>query len=104
MKIGFDISPLQSDHNSRGVGFYTKNLLESLKKVNNLEVNELSSVSDTKSIDLLHIPYFDFFNKSLPTLKIPTIVTVHDATPLVFKDQYPAGIKGNINLFFKREP
>ena len=30
MKIAIDISPLQSGHKNRGVGFYTKNLVEAL--------------------------------------------------------------------------
>src|SRR5690606_8255299 len=53
--------------------------------------------------DLLHIPYFDPFFIHLPLQKkSKLVVTVHDLTPLVFPDIFPAGIKGNLKWQFNK--
>ena len=60
MIIGIDVSPLYSGHKVRGIGFYTKRLLEGLKRFKDLKVRELRSKKeiDEADYDLLHIPYF----------------------------------------------
>lgn len=104
MRIGFDISPIKSGHKNRGVGFYTSNLLENLKNIEELELVEFTSLDKVHSLDVVHYPYFDFYFRSLPLKKrFATVVTVHDATPLVFKDQYPAGLRGSINFLFQKK-
>ena len=35
------------------------------------------------NFDLFHYPYFDIFSYSSQKKNIPTVVTVHDLTPLV---------------------
>jgi len=99
MKIAINISPLKSAHKYRGIGFYTKNLIEALKKYK--PENEYIFFTRTANLpenaDLVHYPYFDVFNWTLPLFKKkPTVVTIHDLTPLVFPDNFPRGIKGEI--------
>jgi len=77
----------------RGVGFYAENLARGLEKLSDI------TLTDTNP-DLIHYPFFDLFYSTLPYKKLkPTIVTIHDVTPLVMSDRYPKGIKGTINLF-----
>ncbi len=103
MKIGFDISPLTTGHKTRGVGFYTKNLLLSLEKIPDLEIRKFSEKDKVKDVDLIHYPYFDLFQNTLPVIKrYPTIVTIHDLIPLVFPEHFPPGVKGTINNFLQR--
>src|SRR4029079_2530993 len=103
MKIAIDISPISSghylQHMVRGTGFYLNNLKESLLK-SFPETDFIFFNRDEElapDIDLVHIPYFEPFFITLPVMKKQkTVVTVHDLTPLVFKESFPAGIKGKI--------
>jgi glycosyltransferase involved in cell wall biosynthesis len=90
MKIAIIGSPLQDGNKTRGVGFYTKHLIENLKDNKNIELVE------TDNADLIHYPFFDPFATTLKIFNKPTIVTVHDLIPLQFKPHFPVGVKGNI--------
>lgn len=99
MKIAVDITPLESAHRARGVGVYTKNLIDALEKYGKGHTylyftgNQLVP----QDADIVHYPYFDPFFLTLPLVKRkPTVVTVHDLIPLVFPYKFPAGIRGNI--------
>lgn len=99
MHIAIDISPLQTGHKVRGVGFYLKHLKDAL--VTYFPEHEYSFFTRPEEIsaksDLIHYPYFDPFFRTLPLFqKKKTVVTVHDLTPLVFREHFPAGIKGNL--------
>lgn len=102
MRIAIDHSPLVSTHKLahkiRGTGFYTKNLIQSLKKFHPEHEYVLFTQGEkTQGIDVFHFPYFEPFFISLPFIKLgKTVVTIHDLTPLVFPDLFPAGIKGKI--------
>lgn len=109
MNIAIDISPLSSGHKVRGVGFYVLHLKNALEKY--FPQHTYTYFTNQKDIpvnaDIVHIPYFDPFTKTLSLLKKKkTVVTVHDLTPLVFPKQFPAGIRGNlqwqINKFLLR--
>lgn len=104
MKVGIDISNLHEFSKKRGIGFYTRYLIDSLKKYTSVEAVVLESKNDElDQIDLIHYPYFDLFSPTLPFFKnFPTVVTVHDVTPLVFPKHYPPGIKGRINHIRQR--
>jgi len=99
MNIAIDISPLESGHKVRGVGFYVTHLKHALthyfpKHTYHFFTNPNEIPRD---VDLVHYPYFDPFFLTLPLLKKhKTVVTVHDVTPLVFPEHFPAGIKGNL--------
>lgn len=99
MKIAIDISPLQTGHKIRGVGFYLKHLKDALE--NYFPQHAYFFFTQQKEIpgdvDLIHYPYFDPFFVTLPFIKKqPTVVTVHDLTPLIFPEHFPAGLKGKL--------
>lgn len=102
IKVAFNSSPLSNAHKTRGVGSYTRSLLEKLKVKDGLEVIEFSNISSVKGADLVHYPWYDLFFRTLTVNNIPTIVTIHDVMPLVFPEQHPIGIKGRINFFLQR--
>ena len=101
MRIGFNVTPLQGGHSVRGIGSYTRNLLEELKKTD-LEIVEFTDPNKISDVDLIYYPWFDLFFRTLRIGKIPTVVMVHDSMPLIFPKAYPSGIKGKINLIFQR--
>lgn len=103
MKVGINILPLETAHKLRGIGFYTKNLLEVLQKDQEIEVVKFRHQNELKDVDLIHYPWFDLFFHTLPIKKnFPTIVTIHDVIPLIFKQYYPVGIKGRFNYLLQR--
>ncbi len=97
MKVAIDVSPLQSGHKVRGVGFYLTYLKRSLLEY--YPENKYAFFTKTEEIptdvDLVHYPYFDPFFLTMPfAKKYKTVVTVHDVTPLIFPKHFPTGIKG----------
>lgn len=105
MKIAIDISPLQTGHKVRGVGFYLENLKRALLRYD--KENEylffVPGEKLPKNIDLIHFPYFEPFFLALPLYnKNKTVVTVHDLTPIVFPDAFPRGIKGEVRWQMQR--
>ncbi len=103
MKVAIDVSPLKSgnfiQHRVRGTGYYLTNLKINLLKYYSDEDFIFFARGENlkKSPDLIHVPYFEPFFFTLPAIKkIKTIVTVHDLTPLVFREKFPSGVKGNI--------
>lgn len=99
MHIAIDITPLSTGHSGRGVGSYTRNLIEALQKYETQHTYSLFTRGQKipEKADIVHYPYFDPFFLTLPLLKEkPTVVTVHDLIPLVFPDKFPAGLKGTL--------
>src|SRR3989338_682568 len=103
MKIAVDVSPLSKSYNLlhkvRGTGFYIENLKRSLLSYfpENEYIFFVRGENIPKDVDLVHYPYFEPFFLTLPLKKThKTVVTVHDLTPLVFKDKFPSGIKGGV--------
>ena len=103
-KIAIDVSPLSDGNSIRGVGYYTKNLVDALQseiKTNpeykDFEISLIKNYeSKIKNFDLVHYPYFDPFFLTLPLAKTPFIVTVHDLIPIELSKLFPVGIKGFI--------
>lgn len=103
MKIAISTHPLKSGHKDRGIGFYTANLIENLKKDSNLEIQEFTNISEIKNASLVHYPWFDFFFHTLPIKKrFKTIVTIHDVIPLIFPKQHPVGLRGKFNFALQK--
>ena len=106
MKVAIDISPLKTGHSVRGIGSYTKYLVEEFKKgeFKNIEFKFFESPTSPPPVDVIHYPYFDLFFHTLPILKKSSrvVVTIHDVIPLVFPNHFPTGIKGNINFFLQK--
>lgn len=103
MKIAINIFPLQSGHKNRGIGHYTRNLVDNLKKDSTIDVQEFLKLNEVKEADLVHYPWFDFFFHTLPIKKpFPTVVTIHDVIPLKFREHYPFGLRGKVNFFLQK--
>ncbi len=105
MHIAINTTPLLNANKHRGIGSYTKNLIEALQKYEKKHSYTFFTRGDNVpgNADLVHYPYFDPFFLTLPMLKtIPTVVTVHDLIPLVFPDKFPAGIKGLIKWHLQK--
>ncbi len=103
MIIGIDVSPLSTAHKVRGIGFYVKRLVASLKKLRleKLVIRELKNKEEiiSQDYDLLHIPYFNPYFITVPwpwEIKKPMVVTIHDLIPVKYPDHYPPGIKGKL--------
>ena len=109
-KIAIDVSPLNDGNSTRGVGYYTRNLVDALQKeiktnpdYQHYQVNLISNSSlDISNYSLVHYPYFDPFKLTLPQNKIPQIVTCHDLIPIAFKKNFPVGLKGKIKWLIQR--
>lgn len=108
-KIGIVTSSLTTGHSIRGIGFYTRNLLLELTRIApkyDLKIYELGDNSSSISVsemDLIHYPYFDIFNHSLPIHKSKKcIVTIHDLTPLEYPQIYKTGYLAKINFFLQK--
>ncbi len=101
-KIAIDVSPLNDGNSQRGVGYYTRNLVNALQKeTKNNSQFQIELVTDKSKLntnfDLIHYPFFDPFRLTLPLRKkIPIIVTVHDLIPIQFKPHFPVGYKGEL--------
>lgn len=102
MKIGIDVSNLNSKNRGRGVGYYIENLYQSLKALSLHDISLIREKDQREKFDVIHYPYFDFFKPTLPFKRsTPAVVTIHDVTPLLFPREYPSGIKGKI--YFVRQ-
>ncbi len=109
MRIAIDISPVgkssKSAHKVRGVGSYINFLVENLPKFD--KENEYIFVENDvfpKDADLIHYPYFDPFFITLPLASSKKfVVTVHDLTPLVFPEHFPAGVKGKLKWSVQKQ-
>lgn len=107
MKVAIDTHPLKSGHSVRGIGTYTKNLVEEFKKGKwkDIEFEFFASPNPPPPVDLIHYPYFDLFFHTLPINKLASrvVVTIHDIIPLVFPAHFQSGFKGKINLLLQKK-
>lgn len=97
IKVFFDGKPLKTGHSIRGIGSYTKNLLEALKGNEDIKLVEKEAEAD-----VVHYPYFDLFFNTLRLSNKPTVVTVFDVIPLIYSGNYPPGVKGKINFLLQK--
>ncbi|MEI6690149.1 MAG: glycosyltransferase family 1 protein [bacterium] len=103
MKVVISHKPLHSGSKTRGVGVYTHELINAFHKYFP-ETRLIASSKDYyhEDADLVHFPFFDPFFLSLPShFKKPTIITIHDLTPLKFPTHFPSGLKGKIKLWMQ---
>ena len=101
MHIAMDISPLETGHSGRGVGVYTKRLIEAMQMYEKSHTVSLVTHQHDipESCNIVHYPYFDPFFLTLPFFrKYPSVVTIHDVIPLLYPDKFPSGIKGSIRF------
>lgn len=104
MKVVVDISPLKTLHKTRGIGIYTRRLIEALQQYDKKNEYVLTTkFKDVSGADVVHYPYFDLFFHTLPIRKhTKTVVTIHDLTPLIFPSDFHPGIKGRYRYFLQR--
>lgn len=101
--VGVDTSLLKTEHTFRGIGIYTQQLIKALQKFQDGNFKIKTSDIDTQSCDIIHYPYFDFYFLTLPLKKqTKTVVTIHDVTPLIFPQYYPAGLRGKLKFFIQK--
>lgn len=103
INVAIDTNPLSTASKFRGVGMYTRKLIEALKHEEGLKILTFEGKKVPLGADLIHYPYFFPFSLTLPFF--PTkkfIVTIHDLTPLVFPKAYPPGLKGNLKFFIQK--
>ena len=87
--------PDKGHSTGRGVGYYTEFLKKSLLRLSEVKLTD-------NDPDIIHYPFFDPFYHTLPTsFDKPTIVTIHDLTPLVMSDRFPKGVLSTISLFLQ---
>lgn len=103
MNIALDISPLKTghflQHRVRGTGMYIHAIKEAFRHYFPQNTYTFfTKISEIpKTCEVIHIPYFEPFFLTLPfSNPHPTVVTVHDLTPLVFPQYFPRGLKGEI--------
>jgi len=102
MKVAIDLTPLYSAHQFRGIGFYTKRLVEAMEEVAPKKGVELEFVKSTDRLlfidaDVIHFPYFSPFFLTLPRKRlVKSVVTIHDLIPIKYLEHYPPGIKGKL--------
>lgn len=105
MKIAIDTTPLHSGHKDRGVGMYTKLLIEALQKYEGNHSYHFFTRGQKvpKNVDIVHYPYFDPYFITLPLFYfLPTVITVHDLIPLVFPEHFSAGTRGTLKWNYQR--
>lgn len=105
MKVAIDSGPLKSGHAIRGVGISVKKLIEAFEKYNNnnnivIKALDFSS-SNLDDFDVIHYTSFNpyFFNHPRVGSKGKKIImTIHDLIPLIYKNHYPPGVKGELRF------
>lgn len=103
MKVAFDISRMNKLSLNRGIGIHARNLFSALKEYTQVDIDLIEEKTRYDQYDLIHIPFFDLFTRSLP-LKAskPLVVTVHDLIPIIYPAHYPPGLKGRFNWQFQK--
>jgi glycosyltransferase involved in cell wall biosynthesis len=102
MRVAMDLTPLYSAHQFRGIGFYTKRLVEAMEKIAPKKGIELEFIKSTDNLlfieaDVIHFPYFSPFFLTLPGKKLTkSVVTIHDLIPIKYLEHYPPGIRGRL--------
>ncbi len=103
MQVLIDTSPLLNQNAGRGIGRYTYELLHALRHIAPDDQFRASTDPAPSVIDVIQYPFFDLFFLTLPLRKkAPTVVTIHDVTPLIFAKHYPPGIRGRIKFFIQK--
>lgn len=105
MRIAISTHPLASSHKDRGIGTYTRELIEALKSAKSKHsFSFFTKISDVPpNADLVHYPFFDPFFLTLPVFRgKPTVVTVHDLIPILFPENFPRGIRGEVKWQVQR--
>ena len=104
MKVAIDSGPLSSGHSIRGVGFYTRQLSEALKREKSVQVEVVEfAKADLSNFDIVHYPAFHPYFLTLPfSSPAKTVVTIHDLTPLIYPKHFPPGLRGSLKFLIQK--
>lgn len=103
MKVAIKVPTKESGHLVRGVGFYTKRLIEGLKSRSDVQLLEFNG-DIPEGVDVVHFPFFDLYSASLKVnRRVSVVVTIHDVIPLVFPSHYPVGLRGRLAHMMQRK-
>lgn len=100
LKIAIDTGPLTSGDSVRGIGTYTRELLNTLD-LKGVDVSK----EDLAKFDVVHFTRFNPFFICLPFVKPKNtkfVLTVYDLIPLIYPTHYPPGLKGKIKWLINK--
>ena len=101
--VQFDTTPLGNAHALRGIGVYTRMLSAALQQNQHVMVVDPHAILPHPPADVLHYPFFDLFQTTLPLRRrTPIVVTIHDVIPLIFPAHYKPGVKGLLRFWRQR--
>lgn len=97
----FDPTPSDSQSKVRGVGRYLQILKENFPQwqfINNLTLKQFSNLT------IFINPFFNFLKPPLTLKRLAKkqIAIIHDLIPLKYPSYFPAGIRGNLNIFLNK--
>ena len=96
MKVAFDSRPARD---VRGIGRYTRCLLDSLRQVHDGQIVE---THDPRRCQLFHAPWIDGAMLRCP---VPMVVTLHDLVPLKRRGEYlRSGLRFKLRYLAVSEP
>jgi glycosyltransferase involved in cell wall biosynthesis len=100
MKVAFDAGPRESRSTERGIGMYSKGLINELEKIHSVQVELIDAkVDDLSKYDVVHYPWFPVHTVTLPPkFSRKSVVTIHDMIYLLYPKAYPLGIKGRLKF------
>lgn len=104
MKIVFCTSVLKGGSKTRGVGVYTRELINALaKNYHHDQFVEGAGSPYSISSDLVHYPFFDPFFLTLPWhYKRKTVITIHDLIPLKYPEHFRIGLRGRLKWLIQK--
>lgn len=108
MRVLIDSGPLSTADSFRGIGVYTRELINSLTKSQGGDFRfetKKNVDTDLSKYDVVHFTAFKPFSISLPFAKpagTRFVLTIYDLIPLVYPTHYPPGLKGWLNWQINR--
>jgi len=107
MKIAIDTRPLVSGDSVRGIGVYTRELVNGFKKSKKgfTVLDDDFNSKEFSKFDLIHFTSFNPYIVSIPFVKPKNtkfILTIYDLIPLIYPAHYPPGIKGGIRWILNK--
>lgn len=96
LTVFYPQSPVAAAQAHRGVGRYEAWLRQSLAANSKIDIGR-----NQQTAAVIHYPFFDLWRPSLQLGKKGqrVIVTVHDVVPLLFPQDYPAGMRGRYHFW-----
>lgn len=104
LKIAVDVGPLSTGDAIRGIGVYTRELLNALELLQKEKKDEFEvypvdyfNAQGSTRYNIVHFTRFNPFRISVPFRKpsgTKFVLTIYDLIPLIYPKHYPPGVKG----------